>query len=124
MSKKSRRRRRRPNPSRYENRHHLLFQGRNWARGRARALRIAFARYVPVYAHRELHERLHDVPLPPTELLCKAWDEYKADKEAIDAYDVVRAAAWLYAHIPDVEFRKAMYYQIEYFAEYKRECVN
>ena len=26
----------------YENRHHLLFQGRHWASGRARALRNAF----------------------------------------------------------------------------------
>ena len=100
----------------YENRHHLLFQGRYWASGRARALRNAFVRYVPTRAHQELHERLRNVPVPPADLLCKAWDEYSANKAVIDTYDVVRAAAWLYANIPDVEFRRAMQYQIDYFA--------
>ena len=49
-------------------------------------------------------------------MLKEAWLAYERDKEAIDAYDVCRAAAWLYVHIPDAEFRKAMQYQIDFFA--------
>lgn len=41
------------------------------------------------------------------------------DKEEIDNYDIARAAAWLYVNIPDVEFRKAMQYQIDFFSAHQ-----
>lgn len=76
---------------------------------------MAFVRYVPVVHHRELHERLRSVPVPPAWMLRNAWQAYRQDKYTIDTYDVCRAAAWLYENIPDAEFRKAMQFQIDFF---------
>ena len=42
--------------------------------------------------------------------------EYQKDAEAIDAMGVCQAIAWLYVHIPDPEFRKAMQFQLDFFA--------
>lgn len=97
------------------NRHHLCFQKRHWQKGYARAICTAFVRYVPVEYHRELHERLRSVPVPPAWMLRDAWQAYRRDKYTIDTYDVCRAAAWLYVNIPDAEFRKAMQFQIDFF---------
>ena len=76
---------------------------------------MACVRYVPVVYHRELHAKLKTVPVPPAEMLRDAWLAYERDKDTIDGYDVCRAASWLYVHIPDAEFRKAMQYQIDFF---------
>ena len=97
-------------------RHHICFQKRHWNKGYAKAICMAFVRYVPVVYHRELHARLRGVPVPPPEMLKKAWQAYQKDKATIDTFDVCRAAAWLYVNIPDVEFRKAMQYQIDFYA--------
>lgn len=98
-----------------QDRHHICFQKRNWNKGYAKAICMAFVRYVPVVYHRELHAKLKSVPLPPPEMLRNAWMEYNKDKDEIDGYDVARAAAWLYVHIPDAEFRAAMQCQIDFF---------
>ena len=98
-----------------KDRHHICYPKRKWDTGYARLICMAFVRHVPVEYHREMHAQLKGVPVPPADLLHKAWDEYQADKYAINAYDVTRAAAWLYVHIPDVEFRKAMQFQIDFF---------
>lgn len=96
--------------------HHICFQKKHWRRGYARAIRMAFAREVPVAYHRQLHQEIKGVPVPPADMLRRAWVEYEKDKEAIDAYDVCIAAAWLYAHIPDEGFRKGVQHQIDFFA--------
>lgn len=75
----------------------------------------AFVRVVPVVYHRQLHAMLHSVPVPSGALLKAAWMKYQANKDEIDGYDVSRAAAWLYVNIPDVEFRKAMQLQVDFF---------
>ena len=113
MSKKKRRNRQPPITA--CDRHHLCFQKRYWQKGYAKAICTAFVRYVPVIYHRELHAHLNYVPVPPAEMLRKAWQAYERDKDVIDAYDVCRAAAWLYVNIPDPEFRRAMQYQIDFF---------
>lgn len=97
-------------------RHHICFQRRYWDRGYARAIRNAFVRYVPVVYHRELHAILNNIPVPPADLLREAWVKYMSNADEIDSYNAARAAAWLYANIPDVEFRKAMQRQIDYLA--------
>lgn len=99
----------------YQDRHHICFQKKDWGAGYAKAICMAFVRYVPVVYHRELHQKLKTVPVPPGNMLKEAWELYLADKDNIDGYDVTRAAAWLYVHIPDVEFRKAMQFQIDFF---------
>lgn len=99
------------------NKHHCLFQGRHWNTSYAKRLRMAFVREVPVYIHNELHnEWLHDVPVPDGALLKEAWEAYMEDRAVIDTFDVCRACAWLYCHIPDVKFRNAMQVQIDFFA--------
>lgn len=113
MSKKKRRNRQPPITA--HDRHHLCFQKRYWQKGYAKAICTAFVRYVPVVYHRELHAHLSYVPVPPAEMLRNAWQAYQRDKDVIDAYDVCRAAAWLYVNIPDPEFRRAMQYQIDFF---------
>jgi len=65
--------------------------------------------------HRELHAKMRGVPIPPAHLLRAAWEKYSAKREEIDKYDVCRACSWLYVNIPDVDFRKAMQYQIDFF---------
>lgn len=98
-------------------RHHILFQRRYWEKGYAKALRDAFVREVPVFIHRELHSRiLRDVPVPSGNLCRVAWEEYCRNRNEIDSYDVARACAWLYTHIPDAGFRRAMQAQIDFFA--------
>lgn len=71
---------------------------------------------MPVVHHRKLHYLLETVPVPDGELLHEAWIEYQKNADEIDTYGVARAAAWLYVHIPDPEFRKAMQFQIDFFA--------
>lgn len=119
MSKKKKKKKQRQRPSippkSARDRHHICFQKRYWDKGYAKALCMAFVRYVPVVYHRELHSLLKTVPLPPSEMLKKAWLMYEKDKETIDEYDVCRAAAWLYVNIPDAEFRQAMQTQIDFF---------
>lgn len=116
MSKKNKKRSRIP-PITTRDRHHLLWpKKQGWSKGYAHALCMAFVRYVPVVYHRELHAHLKTVPVPDNALLKAAWLKYQANQVEIDSYDVARAAAWLYANIPDPEFRKAMQYQVDFFA--------
>lgn len=114
--RKNKRQRPRIPPITSRDRHHICFQKRDWSSGYAKAICMAFVRYVPVVYHRELHSMLKTVPVPPQDMLKEAWMAYQRNKDAIDAYDVCRAAAWLYVNIPDVEFRQAMQVQIDFFA--------
>lgn len=115
MSKKNKKRARIP-PVTTRDRHHLCFQKRWWSKGYAKAICMAFVRYVPIVYHRELHAHLKTVPVPDNALLKIAWIKYLANRAEIDSYDVARAAAWLYVNIPDPAFRKAMQYQVDFFA--------
>ena len=117
MSKKNKCKRARIPPISTQDRHHICFQKRNWNKGYARAICMAFVRYVPVVYHRELHAHLKTVPVPDNALLKAAWDKYQANRVEIDSYDVARAAAWLYVNIPDGDFRKAMQFQVDFFAQ-------
>lgn len=122
MSKKKRRCRRTP-PLTAKDRHHICYQERYWNCGYAKAIRNAFIRPVPIVWHRELHSKLSTVPVPDGALLKQAWLEYRKDAEIIDSMGVCQAIAWLYVHIPDVEFRKAMQYQLDFFASKYEETV-
>ena len=115
MSKKKRNRARIPSVT-TRDRHHILYQKRYYSKGYAKALCNAFVRYVPVVYHRELHARLKSVPVPDEKLCRSAWMEYQKNQAEIDSYDVARAAAWLYVHIPDEAFRQAIQYQVDFFA--------
>lgn len=123
MSKKKRRRCRRTPPLTAKDRHHICYQGRYWGSGCAKAIRNAFVRPVPVVWHRELHSRLSTVPVPDGALLKKAWIEYQKEADIIDSMGVCQAIAWLYVHIPDVEFRRAMQFQLDFFASKFEETV-
>lgn len=123
MSKKKRRRCRRIPPLTAKDRHHICYQGRYWGSGYAKAIRNAFVRPVPVVWHRELHSRLSNVPTPDGALLRKAWFEYQKDVDIIDSLGICQAIAWLYVHIPDVEFRRAMQFQLDFFASKFEETV-
>lgn len=59
---------------------------------------------------------LSTVPVPDGSLLRQAWLEYQKDAETIDSMGICQAIAWLYVHIPDPEFRKAMQFQLDFFA--------
>lgn len=108
----------RKNPSvSAKNKHHICFQRRYWNKGYAKAIRQVFVRPVPVIYHRELHNILGTVPVPSGELCREAWIKYQRDKDVIDSYDICKAIAWLYVNIPDVEFRKAMQVELNFFAE-------
>lgn len=104
-------------------RHHCCYQRRFWDVGYARLICMAFVRYVPIEWHRELHARLSSVPVPPAYMLRVAWQKYQDNKRTIDSYDVCRALAWLYTHIPDVDFRKAIQYQLDFFTAKHQETV-
>ena len=123
MSKKKRRRCRRTPPLTAKDRHHICWTRASWDRGYARAIRNAFVCPVPVVWHRELHSRLSTVPVPDGALLKKAWIEYQKEADIIDSMGVCQAIAWLYVHIPDVEFRRAMQYQLDFFASKFEETV-
>lgn len=117
MSKKKKRRRQPKNPPlSMRDCHHLLYIRANYNSGYAKALCNAFVRPTPVVYHRELHSMLRAVPVPSERLLREAWLEYERNKDEIDRYGAARAAAWLYAHISDPEFRKAMQFQIDFFS--------
>lgn len=116
MSKKKKKNRVRIPPVTTRDRHHLLFVKARYSKGYAKAMCMAFVRYVPVVYHRELHTHLKTVPVPDEKLLKNAWNLYQKNKAEIDSYDAARAAAWLYVNIPDEQFRKAMQFQIDFFA--------
>ena len=98
------------------NDHHICYTRHNWQDGYAYKIRHAFVRPVPVPIHDELHhDILSDVPRPTEEVMKKAWAEYCANKAAIDQYDLCRAIAWLYVHVEDAQFRKAMQIQLDFF---------
>ena len=98
------------------NAHHLCYQRRSWCYGYAYLIRHAFIREVPVAIHDDLHRHyLKDVPVPPEHLLEQAWLEYQAHRAEIDGYGISRACAWLYVHIPDHAFRRAMQVQLDFF---------
>lgn len=125
MGKKRKRRtkvRRNP-PLTAMDRHHICWTRASWNRGYARAIRNAFVRPVPVLWHRELHHLMGYVPVPPWDLLRQAWVEYQREQDIIDSMGVCQAIAWLYVHIPDVEFRKAMQFQLDFFATKFEETV-
>ena len=66
--------------------------------------------------HDELHHYyLENVPRPPEDVMKKAWAEYCANRAEIDQYDLCRAIAWLYVHVEDAQFRKAMQIQLDFF---------
>lgn len=123
MSKKKRRRCRKTPPLTAKDRHHICYQGRYWGSGYAKAIRNAFVRPVPVVWHRELHSRLSTVPVPDGDMLKKAWLEYQKEADIIDSLGVCQAIAWLYVHIPDIEFRRAMQFQLDFFASKFEETV-
>ena len=123
MSKKKRRRCRKTPPLTAKDRHHICYQGRYWGSGYAKAIRNAFVRPVPVVWHRELHSRLSTVPVPDGAMLKKAWLEYQKEADIIDSFGVCQAIAWLYVHIPDIEFRRAMQFQLDFFASKFEETV-
>ena len=118
MSKKKKKKRVRSRipPVTTRDRHHLLFTKSSFSKGYGHLLCMAFVRYVPVVYHRELHHNLRCVPAPDDKLLKSAWLKYQENKTEIDSYDAARAAAWLYVNIPDEAFRKAMQYQVDFFA--------
>ena len=117
MSKKKKKKNRiRIPPVTTRDRHHLLFVKATYSKGYAKLMCMAFVRYVPVVYHRELHAHLKTVPVPDEKLLKAAWFKYQENKIEIDSYDIARAAAWLYVNIPDEQFRKAMQYQVDFFA--------
>lgn len=116
MSKKKKKKRRKNPAPNICDRHHICFQKRNWSKGYAKAICMTFVRPVPVVYHRELHQLVKDVPVPDGAKLAKAWKEYQENADEIDSYDVCRTIAWLYVHIEDVEFRKAMQIQLDFFA--------
>ena len=98
------------------NQHHLCWPRTGWKDGYAYKIRHAFVRPVPVPIHDELHhDYLSDVPRPPEDVMKKAWAEYCANKAEIDQYDICRAIAWLYVHVEDAQFRKAMQIQLDFF---------
>ena len=98
------------------NAHHICYQRRAWSTGYAYLIRHAFIREVPVKIHDDLHRHyLKDVPVPPEHLLEEAWREYQEHRYEIDQYDICRAIAWLYVHIPDRAFRQAMQTQLDFF---------
>lgn len=100
------------------NEHHICFQRKSWTGNYAMKIRRAFVRLVPEDIHTLLHrEFLSDVPVPDEDLLRKAWQEYNANRHEIDSYSIQRAIAWLYVHIADVEFRKAMQIQLDFFTD-------
>lgn len=115
-SKKAKKNRRKTPPLNACDRHHICFTKSTWNRGYARLICHAFVRPVPVIFHRELHYLLHDVHVPDENLLKEAWCKYIANRDEIDKYGVMQATAWLYVNIPDVEFRKGMQFQIDFFA--------
>lgn len=63
------------------------------------------------------------VPLPPGDLLHQAWVEYQKEADIIDSMGAWQAIAWLYVHIPDAKFRKAMQFQLDFFATKFEETV-
>lgn len=116
MGRKGRRIRKLHDKHKY-NKHHLLWPRHDWSTGYAYLLRNAFVRTVPIQVHNELHQKcLTSIPVPSERLLEIVWAEYLLDKTEIDNYDTRKAIAWLYDHVNNADFRKAMQTQFDFFA--------
>lgn len=127
MSRIKHRRRRARRPEAAYNRHHLLFQRKNWNRGIAKELRSFFVYYLPTEIHNELHVAVvYDVPIPPPEHLKTLYAAFLEQRVDIDRLDVLDALEWLQNACDYEPFQNAIHAQLEYLADnlYGAELVN
>ncbi len=101
-----------------QNRHHLLFQGRHWNAGMAKALRAAFVYRIDEKVHKELHDHvLNDVPKPPPEALKTLYMAFLEQNREIIQLDIINAIEWLIGHCDDAAFQSAMARQRDFLAK-------
>lgn len=96
------------------NKHHLLFQRKHYNKGVARKLRRIFVYDLDIKIHRELHEYLHDIPLPSGKELNEIYNTYLAHKEVIDEADILTACEWLATACTDSAWRACMMRQYNF----------
>lgn len=99
--------------SHHANKHHLIWQRRNWQNSYGFLLRQAFVYELDVDIHNELHRNiLHDIPRPPEAQLKRAWEVYQANKWLIEQYDIIQACEWLMWACEDKAWRACMERQL------------
>lgn len=96
------------------NRHHLLFQRKHYNKGVARKLRRIFVYDLDIEIHKELHQHLHDIPLPSGKELNEIYETYLAHKELIDNADILTACEWLATACNDSAWRACMMRQYDF----------
>jgi hypothetical protein len=98
------------------NRHHLLFQGKNWSRSKAKLLREVFVYTVNIDEHNMLHNALiHDIPKPPDEEISRLWKLYEDNKDFVLSLNIVQACDWLISNSTDEQFKAAILIQYKFF---------
>lgn len=121
MAKKKRKKRkicRKNQQFRGNNRHHLLFQGRYWSKGYAKALREAFVFSIRIDLHNQLHnEVIHDVPRPSGDEIYRLWRIYDEQREYVDNLGIIHACEWLIANTRDEQFKSAIITQYKFFLD-------
>ena len=118
MSKKKRRKRRYAQPNQCQkstNRHHLLFQGRYWSKGYAKALREAFVFSIRIDLHNQLHnEVIHDVPRPSDQEIKRLLYLYHDQIDYTANMTIEQACAWLIVNTEDADFKRAIMIQYDF----------
>lgn len=77
-------------PRRVEDYHHILYQRKHWQQGYAKALRehAYMGKYIPRDTlHREIHGKLHDIPVPRS-VDCKIAFEELCRRERLGLIDI------------------------------------
>lgn len=119
MSKKHKRRRKRAKkPYLGKNRHHLLFQSRNWDCGKAKILKKSFVYLLDVKIHDELHNAIiSNIPKPSPEGISAIYEAFLAEKQEIDRLDIIGASEWLTEACDEEPYHATMQLQTLFLQE-------
>ena len=119
MSKKHKKRRRRvKKPYLGKNRHHLLFQGRNWNYGKAKILKKSFVYMLDVKIHDELHNAIiSNIPKPSPEGISRIYKAFQNERDEIARLDIIGASEWLTEACDEEPYHTTMQLQTLFLQE-------
>lgn len=98
------------------NRHHLLFSQKKWMSNKyAKTLRRVFVYEVPITVHNDYHLAHKDIPMPSIDVLKDVYNKYCMDWVLVERMDIIEACDWLIENVDDLDFKKAMVQQRNFF---------
>lgn len=116
MAKSKRKRKKKPYTG--QNRHHLLFQARNWNTGKAKILRDSFVYMLDVKIHDELHNAvLRNIQKPSPGAVLSVFNAFCEQRCIIEHFDIIDALEWLENACDEEPFHSQMHRQTQFIKQ-------